>query len=160
MHNKQNNKESKTYVQGLRRFGNTLPRGIKGILKKNGYNFSEIVNKWKMLVGENISNCAFPKAIKKERNSTYGTLLLNIKRGEEINVEYSKTEIINNINSYFGYKLINQIKLQTSSFEEKRKIKNEQLNKISKNSEKKITKVKNENVRNALFQLIKTLKND
>ena len=46
MHNKQNNKESKTYVQGLRPFGNTLPRGIKGILKKNGYNYSEIINKW------------------------------------------------------------------------------------------------------------------
>ena len=34
MHYKQNNKESKTYVQGLRPFGNTLPRGLKGILKK------------------------------------------------------------------------------------------------------------------------------
>ena len=39
MHNKQNNKESKTYVQGLRPFGNTLPRGVRGILKKNGYCF-------------------------------------------------------------------------------------------------------------------------
>ena len=36
MHYKQNNKESKTYVQGLRPFGNTLPRGVKGILKKKG----------------------------------------------------------------------------------------------------------------------------
>jgi len=43
MHRKQNNKESKTYVQGLRSFGNTLPRGIKQILKKNGYNYSEII---------------------------------------------------------------------------------------------------------------------
>ena len=47
MHYKQNNKESKTYVQGLRPFGYTLPRGIKGMLKKNGYNYSEILNKWK-----------------------------------------------------------------------------------------------------------------
>ena len=44
MHYKQNNKESKTYVQGLRPFGNTLPRGIKGILKKSGYNYSEIIS--------------------------------------------------------------------------------------------------------------------
>jgi len=28
MHHKQNNKECKTYVQGLRPFGQTLPRGI------------------------------------------------------------------------------------------------------------------------------------
>ena len=46
MHYKQNNKESKTYVQGLRPFGNTLPRGVKGILKKSGYNYSEIISKW------------------------------------------------------------------------------------------------------------------
>ena len=44
MHYKQNNKESKTYVQGLRSFGNTLPRSDKGILKKNGYNYSEIIS--------------------------------------------------------------------------------------------------------------------
>ena len=50
-----NNKESKTYVQGLRSFGNILPRGIKGILKKNGYNYSEIISKWNMLVGKDIS---------------------------------------------------------------------------------------------------------
>ena len=41
------------------------------------------------------------------------TLMLAIKRGDEINIEYSKNEIINKINSYFGYKLINEIKLQT-----------------------------------------------
>ena len=56
MHHKQNNKEIKSFVQGLRPFGNTLPRGIKGILKKNGYNYSEIISKWNLLVGKNISN--------------------------------------------------------------------------------------------------------
>ena len=56
MHYKQNNKESKTYVQGLRPFGSVLPHGVKGILKKNGYNYSEIINKWNFLVGKNIAN--------------------------------------------------------------------------------------------------------
>ena len=39
-----------------------------------------------------------------------GTLVLAVKRGNEIDIEYSKKEIINKINSYFGYKLINEIK--------------------------------------------------
>ena len=56
MHYKQNNKESKTFVQGLRLLGNTLPRGVKGILKKNGYNYSEIISKWSILVGKDISS--------------------------------------------------------------------------------------------------------
>ena len=64
MHDEQNNKESKTYVQGLRSFGNTLPRSVKGILKKNGYNYSEIVSKWNLLVDKEISDCCYPKSIK------------------------------------------------------------------------------------------------
>jgi len=158
MHYKQNNKESKTYVQGLRPFGNTLPRGVKGILKKNGYNYSEIISKWKMLVGEDISKCASPKLIKMKKGDSNGTLVLSIKRGDEINIEYSKKEIINKINSYFGYKLINEIKLQTIN-SETRKIKNT-IGKLSKNFEKKISEIKNKNIRNSLSQLLKAIKND
>ena len=92
MHHKQNNKESKTYVQGLRAFGNTLPRGLKGILKKNGYNYSEIISKWSILVGKDISNCAYPKSIKMKKDNSNGTLILAVNRGDEINVEYSKNK--------------------------------------------------------------------
>ena len=84
MHYKQNSKESKTYVQGLRPFGNTLPRGVKGILRKNGYNYSEIISKWSMLVGKNISNCSYPKSIKMTKGNANGTLVLAVKRGNEI----------------------------------------------------------------------------
>ena len=115
MHRKQNNKESKTYVQGLRSFGNTLPRGIKQILKKNGYNYSEIISKWNLLVGKDISAYCYPKSIKMLRENKNGTLVLLVERGNEINAEYSKKDIINKINSYFGYQLINEIRLQTFS---------------------------------------------
>ena len=89
MHHKQNNKESKTYVQGLRSFGNTLPRGIKKILKKNGYNYSEIISKWNLLVGKDISNYCYPKSIKMARENKNGALVLLVERGNEINVEYN-----------------------------------------------------------------------
>ena len=94
MHFKQNNKESKTYVQGLRPFGNTLPRGVKGLLKKNGYNYSEIISKWNMLVGKDISECAYPKSIKMKKGDSNGTLVLAVKRGDEINIEYSKKKLL------------------------------------------------------------------
>ena len=110
MHYKQNNKESKTYVQGLRPFGNTLPRGIKGMLRKNGYNYSEIITKWKTLVSKEISNCSFPKSIKMNRGDTHGKLLIAVNRGDEITIEYSKNDIINKINSYFGYQLIKMVR--------------------------------------------------
>ena len=159
MHYKQN-KQSRTYVQGLRPFGNTLPRGLKGILKKNGYNYSEIISKWNILVGKDISDCAYPKSIKMKKGDSNGTLVLAIKRGDEINIEYSKREIIDKINSYFGYKLINEIKLQTFNSEsEKTKNKNN-LEKFSKNLQEKIKQIKSESIKNSLSQLLKAIKND
>lgn len=159
MHYKQN-KQSRTYVQGLRPFGNTLPRGLKGILKKNGYNYSEIISKWNILVGKDISDCAYPKSIKMKKGDSNGTLVLAIKRGDEINIEYSKREIIDKINSYFGYKLINEIKLQTFNSEsEKTKNKNN-LEKFSKNLQEKIEQIKSEDIKNSLSQLLEAIKND
>ncbi len=156
MHYKQNNKESKTYVQGLRSFGNTLPRGLKGILKKNGYNYSEIISKWKALVGKEISNYSYPKAIKMKKGNTNGTLIIAIKRGNEIDIEYSKKEIIGKINGYFGYKLINEIKIVTINSETKSK-KNRIIN-ISNNYENKINEIKNDKIRNSLTELLNTIK--
>jgi len=154
MHYKRNNKESKTYVQGLRSFGNTLPRGVKGILKKNGYNYSEIISKWSMLVGNDISNYSYPKSIKMNRGDKNGTLILAVKRGNEINIEYSKKEIINKINSYFGYKLIDEIRLQTFNVTNKKIEKENILAKSSKNFKEKINKIKDKDIRDSLLELL------
>ena len=132
---------------------------IAFLLFINTYAYSEIVSKWNILVGEDISNCSYPKSIKMKKGDQNGTLVLGIKRGEEINIEYSKREIIRKINSYFGYKLINEIKLQTFSLENN-KIKKNNLNKFSKNYEKKINKIKNSNIRNSLAELLTVIKND
>ena len=160
MHYKQNNKESKTYVQGLRPFGNTLPRGVKGILKKSGYNYSEIISKWNLLVGKDISSCSYPRSIKMNKGNSNGLLVLAINRGDEIKIEYSKNEIINKINSYFGYKLISDIKLQVFNSKYEKKNNNYSLSKLPKNFEKKINKIENAKLRNALFQLLKVARND
>ena len=160
MHYKQNNKESKTYVQGLRPFGNTLPRGLKGILKKSGYNYSEIISKWSILVGKDISNCAYPKSIKMKKGNSNGTLVLGIKRGDEIQIEYSKKEIIDKINSYFGYKLIDEVKLQTFSPKTDKRNEKNRSRKFPSNFQEKINEIKNESIKNSLSQLLKTIKND
>ena len=160
MHYKQNNKESKTYVQGLRPFGNTLPRGVKGILKKNGYNYSEIISKWNILVGKDISSYAYPISIKMKKGDTNGILVLGIKRGDEINVEYSKTDIVNKVNSYFGYKLINGIKLKVFNSESIKMKENNILKGTSKKVEKKISEIENKSIRNSLAELSKLIKND
>jgi len=160
MHYKQNNKEIKTYVQGLRPFGNTLPRSVKGILRKNGYNYSEIISKWNLLVGKEISDCCFPKSIKMSQTSKNGTLILSVERGDEINVEYSKKEIINKINSYFGYNLIDQIRLQTYNSKNIKEKKQNILSKPFKEFEKKINDIKSKQIKESLSQLLDMVKDD
>ena len=160
MHYKRNNKESKTFVQGLRSFGNTLPRGIKQILKKNGYNYSEIISKWNLLVGKDISNWCYPKSIKMSRENKNGALVILVERGNEINVEYSKKEIINKINSYFGYQLISEIRLQTFSPINKKEKEKNIISNSPKKFEKKINEIKNKDIRDSLSQLLKIAKND
>ena len=160
MHYKQNNKESKTYVQGLRSFGNTLPRGVKGLLKKNGYNYSEIISKWNFLVGKEISDYSVPLTIKMAQGNTNATLILAIERGNELNIEYSKNEIINKINSYFGYKFISTIKLKTFSKKSKKNKKKNISDKLSENLKIKINEIKSENIRNSLSELLNEINND
>ena len=113
-----------------------------------------------MLVGKDISSCAYPKSIKMKKGDSNGTLVLAIKRGDEINIEYSKKKIIDKINSYFGYKLISEIKLQTFNYGPK-KIKNKSsMISSSKNFEEKINKITNKNIQNSLSLLLKTIRND
>jgi len=157
MHYKQNNKEKKTYVQGLRSFNSTLPRGLKGILKKNGYNYSEIISKWNTFVGKKISTCSYPKSIKMNKGDDKGTLILAVERGDEITVEYSKNEIINKINSYFGYKLINDIKIESFNSQIKIKKKTGISTITSKDLKKNIKTIKNNNIKKSLYKLIESM---
>ena len=154
MHYKRNNRESKTYVQGLRPFGNTLPRSVRGVLKKNGYNYSEIISKWNLLVGRDISKRCYPKSIKMTRGDKSGTLILSVERGNEINVEYSKREIINKINSYFGYKLVGEIRLQTFNSTNKKEKEKNTLDNSPKKFKEKINEIKNKDIRDSLSQLL------
>ena len=81
-------------------------------------------------------------------------MILSVERGNEINVEYSKKEIINKINSYFGYKLINEIRLQVFNSINKKEREKNTLDKSSKKFKEKINEIKNKDIRDSLSQLL------
>ena len=87
------------------------------------------------------------------------TLVIGVERGNEIIVEYSKKEIINKINSYFGYKLINEVKLLTINSKKEKKKKRKNLFKFSKDFKKKIDRVKNKEIKKSLSQLLNAINN-
>ena len=97
-------------IQGLSTVGNSLPKSLNKILKKGGHNYSSIINNWVELVGKKTSDICYPKSIKTNRELENGILVLNVSHGNQLDVEYSKKDIIDKINSFFGYQFIKQIK--------------------------------------------------
>ena len=111
MHSKNNNK-TQTFIQGLRPFSSSIPKTLKKHLKKGGYNYSNIVDNWTKMVSKKISNACYPIAVKMDREMKDGTLILNVIHGKEMEVEYEKTEIMDKINSFFGYNCIGHVTLK------------------------------------------------
>ena len=111
MHNKNNNK-SHTYIQGLRPFSSSIPKTLKKHLRKGGYNYSNIVDNWTKMVSREISDACYPLTLKMGKEMKDGTLVLNVIHGKELDVEYKKYEIIDKINSFFGFNCIKEKKLK------------------------------------------------
>ena len=157
MNFKYNTKQRTKSVQGLRSFKDTLPQEAKRILNKKGQIYSNTLDNWKFLVGKELFNVSYPRSFK---NSKLNGSCLNImvKRGNEIDLEYSKKEIIKKINIFFGYNVVHDIKLKT--FEgEFEKIKENKINNATKSKNiKQITNIKNDKIKKSLLELNKIFK--
>ena len=154
MHYKQNNKY-KIIAQGLRPFSSSIPKTLKKYLKKGGYNYSNIVDNWTTMVSKKISDSCYPISIKMGKEMKNGTLILNVVHGKELEIEYAKSQIIDKINSFFGYDCISQINLKI--IEEKIKFKKNKFNKIKNISKinEKIANVQNPELKKSLKNFLK-----
>ena len=151
MHKKINNSLTKKFIQGLRPLANTLPKQIKKIIKKNGFNFSSVVDNWTKIVGKEFSDHCYPINIKVLNNSNMLCLVLNVIHGKELEIEYGKNNIIDKINLYFGYNFISKIELKIIN-----KVLNENEKIVSRRSfDRNLSDIKNINLKKKLNQLIK-----
>ena len=98
-------------IQGLKTVSNSLPNGLKTILKKGGHNYSTIIYNWSNLVGKKIASVCYPKSVKTDKDLKNGMLVLNVFHGDQLFIEYSKKDIIDKINIFFGYQFIKDIRL-------------------------------------------------
>jgi len=146
MHNKKDNNKTNTFIQGLRPFSKSLPRGLKKLLKKGSYNFSNIVDNWAKMVGKDLSNACYPSTVKMGKEMSNGTLVLNVIHGNELVVEYAKQEVIEKINSFFGFKCIKEVKLKVVQ-EKKSYKKNLTLNKSELDYSNKLESIENEKLK-------------
>ena len=152
MHNKN---KSQNFIQGLKPFSSSIPKTLKKYLKKSGYNYSNIVDNWTKMVSKKISDACYPITVKMGKEMKDGTLVLNVLHGKELEIEYSKKEIIEKINSFFGYSCINKIILKIVTEKVKNR-KNEfpRIKNLSKINQK-IEEINNDELKSSLNNLLK-----
>ena len=153
MHSKNNNK-SQTFIQGLRPFSSSIPKILKKHLKKGGYNYSNIVDNWTKMVSKKIADSCYPITVKMGKEMREGTLVLNVIHGKEMEVEYEKNEIMNKINSFFGYKCISNVVLKIVQNTVKPKKSFPKIKDFSK-IEDKMSKVNDDTLKSSLNNFLK-----
>ena len=152
-----NSNQRSKVIQGLRSFKDTLPTKIKKIINKKGTIYPDILDNWKHFVGNDLFKFSFPIKYKNSNKINNSTLEIMIKRGKEIDIEYSKNKIIDKINAYFGYKVLEKIKIVT--FDRDETYNEEEISYVSKKKfHSNIKNVKDESLKRSLSNLIKVFK--
>jgi len=157
---KNNTKQRLKTIQGLRSFKDTLPNNIKKIIKKKGHIFSETLNNWKYIVGDEIFQICYPKLFKNSNKFGVSTLQVMVKRGHEVDLEYSKKEIIDKMNSFFGYPVVEKLKfIGFDDVQNRFKKVNEVENNVTNSKyADRIKYIKNDKIKNSLLELTKIFK--
>ena len=159
MQSRNNTKQRNKVIQGLRSFKDTLPKNIKKIIKKKGYIFSETLNNWKYIVGDDQFKVCYPKSFKNSNKLGVSCLLIMVKRGHEVDMEYSKKQILDKMNNYFGYSVVEKLKL-ISFDDDQTNFKKTKINHDVTNSKymNKIVDIKNDKIKKSLIELSKLFK--
>ena len=160
MHFKKYTKQRNNSFQGLRSFRDTLPKSIKKIINKKGHIYSETLNNWKYIVGEKLFKICYPKSFKNSNRFGVSTLLVMVKRGHEVDLEYSKKEIMDKMNSFFGYSVVEKLKFV--SFDDNQNILSSDTDKKNNVTimkyQNKINDIKNNKIKKSIMELTKVFK--
>ena len=155
-------------------FRNKYPTKISNELSKiNKVNLAKIDNRellihtrWEEMVGNFFSIYSEPDKLKifndnNTRKIYSGVLYVKIVGAAAIEFQHFIDKIIDKINSFFGYQLIKEIKLEKVNpknlLKKNRKSKNLFIK--EKQFKYKIKKVKNEDIKNSLLELMYEMKN-
>ena len=160
MQYKNNTKQRWGTIQGLRSLKDTLPKNIKKVINNRGQVYSETLNNWKFIAGKTLFKICYPKSFKNSNKFGVSTLLVMVKRGHEVDLEYSKKEIKERINNFFGKTVVEKIKFTTFEDNQRILIEKKSLKKdVTKDKYKnKIEHVKNEKIKKSLLELTKVFK--
>ena len=135
-------------------------RIIYGIMERQFRTYVKKASKMEGIAGENLFKVCFPKSFKNSNKFGVSTHLVMVQRGHEVELEYSKKEIMDRMNAFFKDEVVERIKF--TSFNDEKKIndvKVEPKTNVTNNKYKfKINDVKNEKIKKSLLELTKVFK--
>ena len=157
---KNNIKQRNKTIQGLRSFKDTLPTSIKKIIKKKGHIFSETLSNWRYIVGNELFKVCYPKSFKNSNKFGVSTLFVMVRRGKEVELEYSKKQVIEKMNTFFGYSVVEKIKLVSfDNFLDKPKKDNTRDTNVTNSKYmNKLLDIKNDKIKKSLIEFTKLFK--
>jgi hypothetical protein len=100
------------FQHGPRTLSKTIGQITKPIFSKRGFADGAIISEWPTIAGSLLAAHSAPEKIDYPRNAkTGGTLRLRVESGSfALEVQHLEPQIIQRINTYFGYKAVGSIK--------------------------------------------------
>ena len=126
-----------------------LPENIKKIIKNDkrfNNNLNTLKKDWRNIVENEVIKICEPVKINKNHNGY--CLHLQVEKSMILEVDYLRDELINKINSFYGFNYIQQIMINTVESNKRDIITKSNL--TNKNNLDKIKKIKNEKLRSIL----------
>jgi len=154
--------------QGLLSFSSKTADFVQKLLGDKGFVTIDILKNWSNIVGEDLSKDTLPEKLDFPKDSQAGgTLLVSVSSGAlALELQHKTPIVLEKINTYFGYKAVDHIKIIQSNqkFEQKEDIniadieKKKLVTKEEQNYIENITReIENEELREKLQSFIKAV---
>jgi len=124
-----------------------LPENLKKLIKNHPTsNYENLKKSWKKIVGENLSKKC--ELVKVQKYNSENSIFLKVDRNYLIDVDYSRDEIIEKVNSFLGFKFASKILINIKENKSPQGVKKGL--KLNKKMENLIDSLNDEELRNKL----------
>lgn len=91
---------------------------LRTVCSKNGFSYPRILTDWDKIVGKDIADLCHPIRVRFGKGYEMGaTLVVYVAGAVAPEIEYRKAQIIDKINTYYGYRAIHKISCTQAAVE-------------------------------------------
>tara|TARA_B100000519_G_C14213950_1_gene424024 strand:+ start:493 stop:999 length:507 start_codon:yes stop_codon:yes gene_type:complete len=89
-----------------------VPKLTRKALGKYGFSYAGLITEWETIVGANIARASTPEKLTFPHNKRdSGVLRLRAESGAALEIQHLEPQILERINSYFGYRAVARLQL-------------------------------------------------